>query len=86
MDNFVLLGAGTWLVLQILALVLMRGAWRRTAWVSAAMMGLAAIVAALGALAGSNLAPIWVVFALPVCLAWIVMLWIILGITRLITR
>jgi hypothetical protein len=40
-------------------------------------MGLAIGVAVLGVLAGSNLAPIWVAFALPVCLLWIAALWII---------
>jgi hypothetical protein len=33
-------------------------------------------IAVLGVLAGSDLAPIWVVLALPLCLSWIVLLWI----------
>lgn len=49
-------------------------------------MGLALVVATIGVLDGSNLAPIWVVFALPVCLTWIVSLWIIRGVAWLIAR
>jgi len=35
-------------------------------------MGLALTVATLGVLAGSSLAPIWVILVLPVCLLWVV--------------
>ena len=65
-----------YLILQAGALVAMRG-WRRTvAWVSAGVMGLAVAVAVIGGLSGSNLAPIWVVFALPPLTAVLVLLWI----------
>lgn len=86
MDNFFLFVGGPWLVLQVLALTILRGAWRKAAWLSAAAMGLALVVATIGVLDGSNLAPIWVVFALPVCLTWIVSLWIIRGVAWLIAR
>ena len=86
MDVFFLAGGGVWLSLQILALWKMRGRWRKAAWLSAAAMGLAIGVAVLGGLAGSNLAPIWVVFALPVCLLWIALLWIVRGIYWAMTR
>jgi hypothetical protein len=75
---YFLTAGGTWLVLQSVALWTLPGGWRWAAWLSAAM-GLAIAIATLGVLAGSNLAPIWVVFALPVCLAWIVALWVVRG-------
>lgn len=56
------------------------------AWLSAALMLLALVVATLGVLSGSDLAPIWVVFAMPVCLAWIVLLWIARGVAWAIGR
>jgi hypothetical protein len=73
-STYFVAAAGAWFVLQVLALWTMRGVWRMAAWLSAAAMGLAIAIAALGVLAGSNLAPIWVVFAMPVCLLWIVVL------------
>ncbi|HET9810434.1 MAG TPA: hypothetical protein VFP53_01910 [Sphingomicrobium sp.] len=76
-DGWLLLIAGGWLTLQLAAFALLRGGWRRAAWVSAGTMALALSVAVLGVLGGSNLAPIWVVFALPLCLAWIVLLWFV---------
>jgi hypothetical protein len=85
-DQYFLAGAGAWLVLQVTAVWKLHGGWRVAAWLSAAAMGLAIAVAALGVLAGSNLAPIWVVLALPVCLLWIVMLWILRGMTWVIAR
>ena len=86
MDDYFLLAGGTWLVLQLLALWLLQGWWRKAAWLSAAVMGLAICVAVLGGMAGSNLAPIWIVFTLPVCLSWIAGLWIVRALTRLIIR
>jgi hypothetical protein len=89
LDDFGLyfLTAGfVWLVLQGMAVWKLHGRWRLAAWLSAAVMGLAIAVAALGVLAGSNLAPIWVVFALPVCLLWVGMLWVVRGAARLIAR
>lgn len=72
------------MMLQLLALWRMRGWWRTAAWLSAAAMGLAVGIAVLGVLDGSNLAPIWVFLALPVCLAWIALLWIVRGIVWII--
>jgi hypothetical protein len=39
-------------------------------------MGAAVAIAVLGVIAGSNLSPIWVVLALPLCISWIVLLWV----------
>lgn len=86
LDTFLLLVGGSWFVLQVLALVFFQGALRKAAWLSAALMGLALIVAALGVLGGSNLAPIWVVFALPICAIWIAALWTIRGVIWIINR
>jgi hypothetical protein len=83
---YFLIGAGVWLALQFLALWTMRGLWRAAAWLSAAAMGLATVIATLGVLAGSNIAPIWVIFALPACFGWIVLLWVLYGLARLIVR
>lgn len=76
--------AGIWLIPQGLALYLFKGGWRIAAWVSAGAMILALTVGILGGLAGSNLAPIWVVFALPLCAIWITALWIVRGIVVLL--
>jgi len=78
--------AAAWLVLQVLAVWTLRGMWRKAAWLSAAVMVLALVVATLGVLSGSDLAPIWVVFATPVCFAWIVLLWIVRGVAWAIGR
>lgn len=78
--------AAAWLVLQVLALWKLDGMWRKAAWLSAALMLLALVVAILGVLSGSDLAPIWVVFAMPVCLGWIVLLWIVRGVAWAIGR
>jgi hypothetical protein len=53
-----------------------RGGWRAAAWLSAIAMGAAVAIAVLGVIAGSNLSPIWVVLALPLCISWIVLLWV----------
>lgn len=71
-----------WLIPQALALWLLKGRWRAAAWMSAAAMLLALAVGILGGLAGSNIAPIWIVLALPVCMIWIVGLWVIHGLAR----
>lgn len=86
MDHYLLAAGGTWVLLQTLALWQMRGWWRKAAWLSAAAMGLAIGIAVLGGLAGSNLAPIWVFLVLPLCLSWIVLLWIARGVTLIVTR
>src|SRR3546814_12660615 len=83
MDEFsiyALSAVGLWLVLQILALWKLSGMWRKAAWLSAAVLGLALVVAILGVLSGSNLAPIWIAFALPVFLLWLVLPWIRRGV------
>lgn len=85
-DGSILLMAAAWVALQALALRKLRGPWRLAAWVPLAAMGLALAVAVVGVLAGSNLAPIWVVFALPLCLLWIATLWLLRGIDRALAR
>jgi uncharacterized membrane protein len=72
------------LVAQWQALRRFEGLWRLAAWVPAAAMGAALAAAVLGVVAGSNLAPIWVVFALPPCLLWLAALWLLRGIARLL--
>ena len=67
-------------VMQWQALRRFSGGWRLAAWVPLAAMGAAVAVAVLGSLAGSNLAPIWIVFAVPPCLAWLTGLWLLRGI------
>jgi hypothetical protein len=62
---------------QWLALRRLEGGWKLAAWVPVATMGAAFTVAAIGVMAGSNLAPIWVVFALPMCLLWLAGLWLL---------
>jgi hypothetical protein len=76
-DTWITLAAGVWLVLQVAALVVFRGGWRAAAWLSAVAMSVTIAIALLGVIAGSNLAPIWVVLALPLCLSWIVLLWLV---------
>ena len=69
---------------QWFALRRFRGGWRLAAWVPVAVMGAAVAVAVLGVMAGSNLAPIWVVFALPLCLIWLAGLWLARGLAALV--
>ena len=76
MDQSLIGGAALWLALNGVAVWQLQDIWRKAALVPVAIMGLAVAVAALGVMGGSNLAPIWVVFALPVCLALIVLVWI----------
>jgi hypothetical protein len=71
------------LVAQWQALRRFRGGWKLAAWVPVCVMGAAAAVAVLGVLAGSDLAPIWVVFALPPCLLWLAGLWLLRGVAAL---
>lgn len=86
MDNYFIIAGCVWLSLQILAHWKMQGLWRKAALLSAGAMALAVAIAVLGVLAGSNIAPIWVVFALPVCLLWIALLWIVRGFAWVIKR
>jgi len=76
-DPYFLLLAVAWLTLQAVSLLGLRGRWRLAAWVPLIVMGAAFATAVLGGLAGSNLAPIWVILALPVCLLWLLALWLL---------
>ena len=58
----------SYLALQIWSLRRFAGGWWYAACVPAGAMVAALLVAVIGSLAGSNLAPIWVVFTLPVAL------------------
>jgi hypothetical protein len=86
MDEYLLVSGGAWFALQGLARWQLEGWWRNAAGLYAAVMGLAIIVATLGVLAGSDIAPIWVILALPVCLAWVVLLWVARGAAGLFMR
>ncbi len=83
-DGLLALGAPVlllgWIVMQVLALRRLSGGWRVAAWVPALAMAAAVVVAVVGVLGGSNLAPIWVVFALPLCFAWLALLWLARGV------
>ena len=68
----VALVGGGWM--QLRALKRYRGGWRIAACVPLVTLGAALAVAVVGSLAGSNLAPIWVVFALPPCFVWMLVL------------
>ena len=68
-------GAALWLVLNALALQRFSGMWRKAALVPATLMALAIVVTVLAVLDDSNLAPIWLILAMPVCLALIALLW-----------
>jgi hypothetical protein len=72
------------LVAQWQALRRFEGGWKLAAWVPVAAMGVALAVAVIGVAAGSNLAPIWVVFALPPCLLWLAGLWLARGLAALV--
>ena len=75
-----------WLALQIAALIRFRGGWQVAARVPAFAMGAAIAVALLGVAAGSNLAPIWVFLAFPLCLGWLLLLWAARGLALVATR
>mgnify|MGYP006284040469 CR=1 FL=1 len=64
-----------YLVLQGFGLFARREPLRTGARICAAIMGAVVAFAVLGGLAGSNLAPIWVVFALPVLTLALLALW-----------
>jgi uncharacterized membrane protein YvlD (DUF360 family) len=84
--TYFLTAAVGWAALQVVALWTLDGLWRKAAWVSAGAMALAIGIAVLGVLAGSNIAPIWIVLALPVCLLWIGALWVVRGLAWAIWR
>lgn len=75
-----------WLILNTFALWLFEGAWRKAALVPPAIMVTAMAAAVMGLIGGSNIAPIWVVFAVPVCFALTVCLWIARGIAWTMKR
>ena len=75
-----------WIGMQVAALRRFSGWWRAAAWVPPAAMTLAVAVAVMGVAAGSNLAPIWVFFALPVCCAWMAVLWAVRALVRVSVR
>lgn len=77
---------GSWLFLQIAALVVMRGAWRTVATVPAFAMTLAIAFGVLGAMAGGSMAPMWIVVALPFCMLWLILLWLARGTAALFAR
>lgn len=70
-------GAALWLILNVAALMRFNGMWRTAAFVPAAIMALAIGVTVLAILGDSNIAPIWLIFAMPLCLAMIGLLWAI---------
>lgn len=84
LDVAILFVAGGWLILQVAAIWRFDGGWRTAAWIPAAAMALAISIAVLGVLAGSDLAPIWVVLALPLCLFAIALLWLAKAATWLV--
>ena len=63
-----------YLLAQALAFWRMRGRYRLAFWLPVGAMALVYLVALLGTLAGSNLAPIWVVFASPFALIYVIVL------------
>ncbi len=63
-----------WIWLQVKAVrlgQLFGGWWLAAAWVPVPVMALAILVAVLGVMAGSNLAPIYIFLAAPLCLFWV---------------
>ncbi len=85
-DPYFLLLAISWLSLQAVSLLRLHGRWRLAAWVPLIVMAVASATAVLGGLAGSNLAPIWVILALPVCLLWLLALWLVRAVAWTFTR
>jgi hypothetical protein len=67
----VLLSVPAYVVMQALALIRWRGRWLWSAMVPLALMLLAVGTMIQGLRAGSNLAPIVVVFAAPPCVIWL---------------
>jgi hypothetical protein len=66
--------APAYLAVQAFAFWRMRGRYGLAFWLPVGFMALVYLVALLGALAGSNLAPIWVVFASPLALIYVIVL------------
>ena len=66
--------APAYLLAQAFAFWRLRGRYGRAFWIPVWAMALIYLVALLGLLAGSNLAPIWVVFASPLALIYVIVL------------
>jgi fatty acid desaturase len=67
-----------YLVLQVGAILKMRGGLRVAAFLCGlVMLGLVLFVAWASGVMGSNIAPIYIVFALPVLTAILILLWLI---------
>ena len=66
-----------YLVVQAFAFWRMRGRYGLAFWLPVGAMALVYLVALLGATTGSNLAPIWVVFASPLALIYVIVLLIL---------
>ena len=64
----------TYLILQLLALVILTGKWRSGAWVCAGLMAMALLLMALGLARGADLSPIYVVLTLPVTITGLTLL------------
>ena len=83
MDLF-LFGAGLlYLFLQLASLMLLRGRWRRVAWACAGIMAVAITVGLLGGYGGSDMAPLWIVIAMPILAVVLAVLLVVRGIIRL---
>jgi hypothetical protein len=65
-----------YLFLQVRLIRRGRGPWFALAVVPAVVVAGAAVIAAVGVLDGSNLAPIWLVFAVPPATLWLLLLWL----------
>ena len=65
-----------YLFLQVRLIRRGRGLWRGLALVPAVAVAGAAVIVVVGVLDGSNLAPIWLVFAVPPATLWLVLLWL----------
>src|SRR5262245_14999348 len=64
----------SYLLVQAFAFWRMRGRYRLAFWLPVAFMAIVYAVALMGAATGSNLAPIWIVFASPVALIYVIVL------------
>lgn len=65
-----------YLFLQIRLIRRGRGLWRGLALVPAVAVAGAIVIVAVGIADGSNLAPIWLVFAVPPATLWLLLLWL----------
>lgn len=83
MDMF-FFGAGLlYLLLQLVSLILLRGRWRIAAWTCAGVMALAIIIGLLGGYSGADMAPLWIVIAMPILGVALAILLVVRGIIKL---